>query len=73
MMIILYFIYFNIAIGFCCAMWFSFFKAKKIDGEAAHTSFWFKIIIIPAVILLWPLVLVVVWNNKKNEINSHEK
>ena len=53
---IVYLLYAYFAIGFLFAIWFSFFKVKKIDEGAAATSVWFKLIIMPASILLWPLV-----------------
>lgn len=66
-------IYVNVIIGFCCAIWFAFFKVSKIDEGAAHTSIWFKLMIIPAVILLWPLVLTMILSNKKKAIQEHIK
>ncbi len=44
--------------GIVFAVWFSFFKVAKVDEVATGSSVWFKLIIIPATILLWPLVLV---------------
>ncbi len=72
-MIALILIYINFIFGFCCAIWFAFFKVHKIDEGAAHSSIWFKLIIVPAVILLWPLVLTITLSQKKKVIESHKK
>lgn len=72
-MIVLILVYINLAIGFCCAIWFAFFKVGKIDEGAANTSVWFKLMIVPAVILLWPLVLTITWSRKEKAIQSHKK
>ncbi len=56
-MIVVYFFYAYFFAGFLIAVWFSFYKITKIDAAAKGTSFWFKLIIIPASILLWPVIL----------------
>ncbi len=43
-------------VGIVFAVWFSFFKVSRIDEAATGTSVWFKLIIIPAALLLWPAV-----------------
>jgi hypothetical protein len=39
------------------AIWFVFYKITRIDGSAKGTSFGFKVLLLPASILLWPIVL----------------
>jgi hypothetical protein len=56
-MIFVYFLYLYFFVGIIIAAWFSFNKITKIDVAAKGTSFWFKLIIMPAGILLWPIVL----------------
>lgn len=55
-MLVVYLLYAYCLIGVLFAIWFSFFKVSKIDNGAAATSIWFKLIIMPASILLWPIV-----------------
>jgi hypothetical protein len=56
-MIFVYFFYAYFFAGIVIAAWFSFYKITKIDAAAKGTSFWFKLIILPAGILLWPIIL----------------
>ena len=56
-MIIIYFLSFYFIVGLLFAIWFSFYKVQKIDEGAAKTSLWFKLIIMPATVLLWPIIL----------------
>jgi hypothetical protein len=56
-MIFIYFFYAYFFTGIIVAAWFSFYKITAIDAAAKATSFWFKLIIMPASILLWPIVL----------------
>jgi hypothetical protein len=61
----------------CCGILFSIaFIAKGITktDEAAHGSGWgFKIIIIPGVIALWPVLLVKWMKAKKNILKPTEE
>ena len=43
--------------GVMLAVWFSFYKVQKIYGGAKQVSWWFRLIIMPGTILLWPWVL----------------
>jgi hypothetical protein len=56
-MAFVYLVYVYFFAGIIIAAWFSFYKIARIDASAKVTSFWFKLIIIPAGILLWPVVL----------------
>ena len=56
-MIFVYALYVYFFTGIIIAAWFSFYKITKVDAAAKGTSFWFKLIILPAGILLWPIVL----------------
>jgi hypothetical protein len=53
----IYFLYTYFFIGFAIAVWFTFSKVSKIDDAAKGTSFGFKLLLMPASILLWPIVL----------------
>ncbi len=64
-MMTLYILMLYFFIGIITAFWFSFFKVYKIDEGAIGAPFGFRLIIIPATILLWPLVL--------QKIRSHQK
>jgi hypothetical protein len=50
-------VYIYLIIGLLFAIWFAFFRVSKIDAQATHASVWFKLIIIPGSLLLWPIVL----------------
>jgi hypothetical protein len=52
-------------IGFIISFWFSFFKVHKIDEGAAGAPFGFRLVIIPATVLLWPWVLQKISSSKK--------
>jgi hypothetical protein len=56
-MIFVYIFYLYSFVGIIIAVWFSFYKISKIDVAAKGTSIWFKLIILPAAMLLWPIVL----------------
>jgi len=56
-MIILFLAYAYVLLGLLVAIWFSFFKIHKIDKSAAGSSFWFRLIIMPATMLIWPIVM----------------
>jgi hypothetical protein len=56
-MLIVYFIYGYLVTGLIVGSWFCFFKAGRTDPGAAHSGPGFKLIILPAALLLWPLVL----------------
>lgn len=53
-----YILYGYCIVGIIVAVWFSFFKISKIDEAASGSSIWFKLIIMPATILLWPVVCI---------------
>ncbi len=53
----MYLFYFYLIVGATMAIWFCFFKVKKIDSATVGAGFWFNLIIMPGVILLWPLVI----------------
>jgi hypothetical protein len=50
-------IYGYLLAGLIPGAWFCFFRAGRVDAGAAHSGLMFKLIILPAAILLWPLVL----------------
>ncbi len=56
-MLFIYGFYLYFILGIAVAIWFCFFKVTKTDAAAAGTSFWFKLIIVPGSMLLWPFVL----------------
>jgi len=56
-MILVYLLYTYLAIGLITASWICFFKIEKIDVGAGHTSIGFRLLILPAMLLLWPLVI----------------
>jgi hypothetical protein len=56
-MIFIYVFYAYFLIGLAIAIWFCFFKVTRIDAAAAGSSMWFKLIIVPGTMLLWPFVL----------------
>ncbi len=63
-MTLIYLFNFYFVIGFFFSLWFCFFKVTKIDLGASDASVWFKLIIIPAAILLWPIVWQKLYNKK---------
>ena len=52
-----YIVYAYLTIGLFVAIGFCFFAAAKIDEGAGHSSPGFKLIILPAALLMWPLVV----------------
>ena len=64
-MIVIYCLLFYCIVGVLFAIWFVFAKVAKVDEGALHTSLFFKLIIMPATILLWPVVLSKLLNNVK--------
>jgi hypothetical protein len=56
-MLLVFLIYGYLLAGLILGVWFCFFRAGRIDPGAAHSGLSFKLIILPAAILLWPLVL----------------
>jgi len=56
-MIFIYAFYGYFVTGITIAIWFCFFKVTKTDVSAEGSSFGFKLIIVPGVMLLWPFVL----------------
>lgn len=67
-MVIVYLIYVYLIIGLPVAVWFCFFGAGRIDPGAAHSGIGFKLIILPAALLLWPLVI-----RKQIAAHKHKK
>jgi TM2 domain-containing membrane protein YozV len=53
----LYLVYAYLVTGLLVAFWFSFFQAGRIYIDAARSGIGFKLIILPAALLLWPLVI----------------
>jgi hypothetical protein len=53
----LYLVYAYLMTGLLVAIWFCFFQAGRIYAGAARSGVGFKLIILPAALLLWPLVL----------------
>ena len=64
-MLVVYLVYVYFITGFLFSVWFSFYKVKRVDESTAATSVWFKLIIMPATILLWPIVLYKAFQHKK--------
>jgi len=56
-MLFIYLLYVYVITGIAIAAWFAFYKVTRIDKAAAGTSFWFRVLLLPAGILLWPVVL----------------
>jgi len=56
-MLFIYLVYVYFIIGIAFAIWFVFYKISRIDAAAKGTSFWFKVLLLPASVLLWPIVL----------------
>jgi len=56
-MVIVYLIYGYLLAGLLVGCWFCFFQAGRTDAGAAQSGIGFKLIILPAALLLWPLVL----------------
>lgn len=52
-----YLVYAYLMIGLLVGIWFCFFRAGRIDPGAARSGIGFKLIILPAALLLWPIVL----------------
>ncbi len=64
-MIVLYILLAYLILGFFFALWFAFYKISKIDQGATQSSVGFKLLIIPASILLWVIILVKINSVKK--------
>lgn len=47
--------------GVILAVWFSFYQVQKTFRGVKQASFWFRLIIMPGTILLWPWVLVSIY------------
>jgi hypothetical protein len=56
-MLFIYLLYVYFIIGIAIAIWFVFYKITRVDAAAKGTSFWFKVLLLPASVLLWPIVL----------------
>jgi hypothetical protein len=56
-MILLLIIYGYLLFGLCFAIYFVFYKLKKIDSAAAKVSLFFNLLILGGCILLWPVLL----------------
>lgn len=52
-------LYTYLIIGFLFSFYFSFSKIKKVDSAAVHTSLGFRLIILPGLIILWPLIITI--------------
>lgn len=49
--------------GFVFAVWFAYVKVPRIDPGARNSSFFFKLILLPGAMLLWPILLFKLKNN----------
>jgi hypothetical protein len=67
-MVLVYLVYGYLLIGLLVGAWFCFFRVGRTDPGAAHTSIGFRLIILPAALLLWPLVL-----RKKTAAQTNKK
>ena len=56
-MLFVYVLYAYLIIGFIVAISFCFLRIEKIDEGAIHTGIGFKLLLLPAALLLWPLIL----------------
>lgn len=56
-MIFLYLFYIYLCLGVLFGLYFVFAGAKKIDASVSHAPFSFKLIILPASIVLWIYLL----------------
>lgn len=56
-MMLIYLLYVYFIIGIAIAIWFIFYKITRVDAAAKGTSFWFKLLLLPASVLLWPIIL----------------
>jgi hypothetical protein len=65
-MLFIYLLFVYVVIGAIVSAWFAFYKVTRIDHAAKGTSFWFKILLLPAGILLWPVVLYKLTTLKKH-------
>lgn len=67
-----YILYGYCAVGFVFALWFSFFKLRKIDEAAKGSTVWFRLIIMPASILLWPIVCKKLFEKGRSKVSDKE-
>jgi hypothetical protein len=65
-MLFIYLLYAYFFTGIVVAAWFAFYKVTRIDHAAKGTSFGFKILLLPAGILLWPVILYKLTTLKKH-------
>ncbi len=56
-MIVVYLLYLYIALGIIIALWFAFFKVHYLDHNAKDTSLFFRLMILPGSIILWPYII----------------
>ena len=54
---IILFIYSYLFLGLLYAFYFVFFKVRRIDKSAMHTSLFFKMLIFCGCVLLWPILI----------------
>jgi hypothetical protein len=54
---VLFILYGYLLFGLCFALYFVFFKLKKIDPAAEVVSLFFNLLILGGCILLWPILL----------------
>ncbi|OKS88070.1 hypothetical protein RG47T_3534 [Mucilaginibacter polytrichastri] len=60
-MLIICFLYAYLFLGFLFAIWFAFINPGKGEFGIRHTSLWFRLIIIPGSIVLWPVMLIKIY------------
>jgi hypothetical protein len=46
-----------ITIGILFAIFFVFFKIKKVDDSSIHAPIFFKVLIFPGLALMWPFII----------------
>jgi hypothetical protein len=50
-------LYAYLAVGLIVALWFCFAQIGKLDAGAEHSGISFKLLMLPASLLLWPLII----------------
>lgn len=48
----------HLALGLVFAIWFLARGLARLDPTAAHAPVWFRLIIAPGVVALWPVLLI---------------
>ena len=68
-------IFIYIIIGLIFAVYFSFFGVNKIDENAKNSGLGFRLLILPGVIIFWPILVFKLFINKAyfNDNTVHDK